>query len=126
MNQARFCVAAWRMFEALPCKIQGTGEDNIAVSVALAELDRQTQELRVEEAQAGLSAKPPVKIKADKFFRALRGVLSDGNASPRRKQAAMRALVEQIVVSEEAAEMNLIDPSQDWFALASNMARQAA
>lgn len=88
----------------------------------LTALDIQIQELRAEEARAKLSAKPSEKIDANKFLRALREVLSDGNARPHRKQAVMKALVKQIVVSEEAIEMHLIDPTQEWFALASNMA----
>jgi site-specific DNA recombinase len=56
-------------------------------------------------------ARPPQKLDAERFIRALRDILASGNADPKRKSAVMHALVKEVVVSESRIEMVLLDPA---------------
>lgn len=92
----------------------------------LAGMDDKIKALKIQEVEAKHACKPKEKIESDKFIRALRELLADGNLRPLQKQTVLKTLIERIDVSEGGMEMHLIDPSKDeWFAQASNEAPQS-
>lgn len=82
----------------------------------LAVMDDKIKALKIQEVETKRACKPKEKIEAEKFIRALRELLADGNLKPQQKQTVLKTLIARIDVSETELKMHLIDPSKEsWF-----------